>query len=84
MRCKSAQRLGHDKRPLRSTGSELRGVLVQVTHPRQVMREPVALMMPYWFEVKWSPFLKSGVKGSVILSSKDSETLTGMILGTCC
>lgn len=31
---------------------ELRGVLVHAVQMRQVMREPVALMMPYWFEVK--------------------------------
>jgi protease-4 len=31
---------------------ELRGVLVHAMQLRQVMREPVALMMPYWFEVK--------------------------------
>ena len=31
---------------------ELRGVLQHALQLRQVMREPVALMMPYWFEIK--------------------------------
>ena len=31
---------------------ELRGVLRHAIQLRQVMREPVALMMPYWFEIK--------------------------------
>ena len=31
---------------------ELRGVFRHAMQLRQVMREPVALMMPYWFEIK--------------------------------
>jgi protease-4 len=31
---------------------ELRGALRHVAHLRQIMQEPVALVMPYWFEVK--------------------------------
>jgi protease-4 len=31
---------------------ELRGALQHALQLRQAMREPVALMMPYWFEIK--------------------------------
>ena len=31
---------------------ELKGALQHAMQLRQVMREPVALMMPYWFEIK--------------------------------
>lgn len=37
---------------LASFAPELRGVLQHALQLRQVMREPVALMMPYWFEIK--------------------------------
>lgn len=35
-----------------SLAPELRGVLRHAVQLRQVMREPVAVMMPYWFEIK--------------------------------
>lgn len=37
---------------LTTLAPELRGVLRHAMQLRQVMREPVALMMPYWFEIK--------------------------------
>lgn len=37
---------------LTTLAPELRGVLRHAIQLRQVMREPVALMMPYWFEIK--------------------------------
>lgn len=37
---------------LTALAPELRGVLRHAIQLRQVMREPVALMMPYWFEIK--------------------------------
>jgi protease-4 len=37
---------------LTALAPELRGVLQHAMQLRQVMREPVALMMPYWFEIK--------------------------------
>ncbi|WP_428304860.1 signal peptide peptidase SppA [Lacipirellula sp.] len=37
---------------LTSLAPELRGVLRHAVQLRQVMREPVAVMMPYWFEIK--------------------------------
>lgn len=37
---------------LTSLAPELRGVLQHALQLRQAMREPVALMMPYWFEIK--------------------------------
>lgn len=37
---------------LTTLAPELRGVLRHAVQLRQVMREPVALMMPYWFEIK--------------------------------
>jgi protease-4 len=38
--------------PLLSVAPELRGPLRHAAQLRAVMREPVALMMPYWFEIK--------------------------------
>jgi protease-4 len=35
-----------------SLAPELRGALQHAAQMRQIMREPVALMMPYWFEIK--------------------------------
>ncbi len=37
---------------LTTLAPELRGVLQHAMQLRQAMREPVALMMPYWFEIK--------------------------------
>lgn len=37
---------------LTTLAPELRGVLQHALQLRQAMREPVALMMPYWFEIK--------------------------------
>jgi protease IV len=37
---------------LASLTPELKGALRHAVQLRQVMREPVALMMPYWFEIK--------------------------------
>jgi protease-4 len=37
---------------LTALAPELRGVLQHAMQLRQAMREPVALMMPYWFEIK--------------------------------
>jgi protease-4 len=37
---------------LAALAPELKGALQHVMQLRQVMREPVALMMPYWFEIK--------------------------------
>lgn len=37
---------------LTALAPELRGVLQHALQLRQAMREPVALMMPYWFEIK--------------------------------
>jgi protease-4 len=38
--------------PLLSVAPEMRGPLRHAAQLRAVMREPVALMMPYWFEIK--------------------------------
>jgi hypothetical protein len=38
--------------PLVQLAPELRGPLRHALQLRQVMQDPVALMMPYWFEVK--------------------------------
>jgi protease-4 len=37
---------------IHSLAPELRGVLQHALQLRQAMREPVAVMMPYWFEIK--------------------------------
>jgi protease-4 len=38
--------------PILSVAPELRGPMQRIAQLRKVMREPVTLMMPYWFEIK--------------------------------